>query len=222
MLGTLGLIDIFVFITSIILLLVSFFEKDKKLIKYSLITMVASLGFFILLIIVSAITQTNDSSNTEPKQEKVVKKEKNTEESSSKKETTESSTEINTETSSATVPASSSEEPFDPASYATVDYNEWNHDKVELASKVQITGEVIQAQKSGGDMILRVKINDDYDQIVLVSILSKNYKDIIAENDNVTFYGINAGLTSYKTVMGNEVTIPSLYASNYTVNSYGQ
>lgn len=71
-------------------------------------------------------------------------------------------------------------------------------------------------------MTLRVKINDDYDQIVLVSILSKNYKDIIAENDNVTFYGINAGLTSYETVMGNEVTIPSLYATNYTVNFYGQ
>ncbi|MCK1238477.1 hypothetical protein MX111_03320 [Streptococcus uberis] len=218
----LGMINIVVFMTSIILLLVSFFEKDKKLIKYSLITMVASLGFFILLIIVSAIKQTNDSSNTEPKQEKVVKKEKNTEESSSKKEATESSTEINTETSSDTAPSSSSEEPFDPANYSTVDYNEWNHDKVELASKVQITGEVIQAQKSGGDMTLRVKINDDYDQIVLVSILSKNYKDIIAENDNVTFYGINAGLTSYETVMGNEVTIPSLYATNYTVNFYGQ
>lgn len=222
MVGTLGLIDMLVFITSIILLLVSFFEKDKKLIKYSLITMVASLGFFILLIIDSAIKQTNDSSNTEPKQEKVVKKEKNTEESSFEKDTTENSTEINTETSSETAPSSSSEEPFNPADYPTVDYNEWNHDKVELASKVQISGEVIQAQKSGGDMTLRVKINDDYDQIVLVSILSKNYKDIIAENDNVTFYGINVGLTSYETVMGNEVTIPSLMVSNYTVNSYGQ
>lgn len=222
MVGTLGLIDMLVFITSIILLLVSFFEKDKKLIKYSLITLVASLGFFILLIIDSAIKQTNDSSNTEPKQEKVVKKEKNTEESSFEKDTTENSTEINTETSSETAPSSSSEEPFNPADYPTVDYNEWNHDKVELASKVQISGEVIQAQKSGGDMTLRVKINDDYDQIVLVSILSKNYKDIIAENDNVTFYGINVGLTSYETVMGNEVTIPSLMVSNYTVNSYVQ
>ncbi|WP_249629717.1 hypothetical protein [Streptococcus uberis] len=38
----LGMINIVVFMTSIILLLVSFFEKDKKLIKYSLITMVAS------------------------------------------------------------------------------------------------------------------------------------------------------------------------------------
>lgn len=212
--------SILVFIVFVSVVCLWFFVEQRPNKKYRNIAIV-----FLVMgsILIYVDNKKNEKINeTKPKQEEVVKKEKNTEESSSKKEATESSTEINTETSSDTAPSSSSEEPFDPANYSTVDYNEWNHDKVELASKVQITGEVIQAQKSGGDMTLRVKINDDYDQIVLVSILSKNYKDIIAENDNVTFYGINAGLTSYETVMGNEVTIPSLYATNYTVNLYGQ
>ncbi|WP_353305302.1 hypothetical protein [Streptococcus uberis] len=212
--------SILVFIVFVSAVCLWFFVEQRPNKKYRNIAIV-----FLVMgsILIYVDNKKNEKINeTKPKQEEVVKKEKNTEESSSKKEATESSTEINTETSSDTAPSSSSEEPFDPANYSTVDYNEWNHDKVELASKVQITGEVIQAQKSGGDMTLRVKINDDYDQIVLVSILSKNYKDIIAENDNVTFYGINAGLTSYETVMGNEVTIPSLYATNYTVNFYGQ
>lgn len=212
--------SILVFIVFVSAVCLWFFVEQRPNKKYRNIAIV-----FLVMgsILIYVDNKKNEKINeTKAKQEEVVKKEKNTEESSSKKEATESSTEINTETSSDTAPSSSSEEPFDPANYSTVDYNEWNHDKVELASKVQITGEVIQAQKSGGDMTLRVKINDDYDQIVLVSILSKNYKDIIAENDNVTFYGINAGLTSYETVMGNEVTIPSLYATNYTVNFYGQ
>lgn len=115
-----------------------------------------------------------------------------------------------------------SEEPFDPASYPLVDFNAWNHDDVEYASKLQVTGTVIQAMKSDEGMNLRLAINDDYDQVVLITIEDSDYQDVIAEDDNVTVYGLNAGLTSYKTVMGNEQTIPAMLGTNYTVNSYGQ
>lgn len=117
---------------------------------------------------------------------------------------------------------SSSEEPFDPATYPLVDFNAWNHDDVEYASKLQVTGTVIQAMKSDEGMNLRLAINDDYDQVVLITIEDSDYQDVIAEDDNVTVYGLNAGLTSYKTVMGNEQTIPAMLGTNYTVNSYGQ
>lgn len=117
---------------------------------------------------------------------------------------------------------SSSEEPFDPASYPSVDFNAWNHDDVDYASKLQVTGTVIQAMKSNEGMNLRLAINDDYDQVVLITIEDSDYKDVIAEDDNVTVYGLNAGLTTYKTVMGNEQTIPAMLGTNYTVNSYGQ
>ena len=114
------------------------------------------------------------------------------------------------------------EEPFDPATYPLVDFNAWNHDDVEYASKLQVTGTVIQAMKSDEGMNLRLAINDDYDQVVLITIEDSDYQDVIAEDDNVTVYGLNAGLTSYKTVMGNEQTIPAMLGTNYTVNSYGQ
>lgn len=114
------------------------------------------------------------------------------------------------------------EEPFDPATYPLVDFNAWNHDDVEYASKLQVTGTVVQAMKSDEGMNLRLAINDDYDQVVLITIEDSDYQDVIAEDDNVTVYGLNAGLTSYKTVMGNEQTIPAMLGTNYTVNSYGQ
>lgn len=135
----------------------------------------------------------------------------------------ESSTVEETEVSS-TSPSSSEpiEESFDPATYPTVDFNEWNHDKLELASKVQVTGTVVQAMKSDVGMNLRLAINDDYDQVILITIEDSDYEEVIAEDDNVTVYGLNAGLSTYETVMGNEQTIPSMVGTNYTVNSYGQ
>ncbi|MEQ9764589.1 hypothetical protein [Streptococcus jiangjianxini] len=138
------------------------------------------------------------------------------EEESSKSEPSETSTSSSSETEK------SSEEPFDPNSYQTVDYNEWNHDKVGLLSKVQITGKVVQFIKgSSGDVNLRVAVNDNYDNMVLVSIDSDEYKEVIAEDDNVTIYGKNGGLTSYESTLRSEITLPSLFNDKYIVNSYG-
>jgi len=76
--------------------------------------------------------------------------------------------------------------------------------------------------KSDQGVNLRLAINDDYDQVVLITIEDSDYQDVIAENDNVTVYGLNAGLISYEIVMGNEQTVPGMLGTNYTVNSYGQ
>ncbi|KKF54878.1 hypothetical protein [Streptococcus uberis] len=220
-LATVGILG---FPVALLVWLYSMFKKNNDLKNKSLIAMGITFALFVIGLVIYKPEE--EIKTTEPKQEKAAQTKKTTESSSTKKEdkkeiVSSSSTEQETKTSEETV-TSSSETPFNPADFATVDYNEWNHDKVEIGSKVQITGEVIQAQQSDGDMTLRVKINDDYDQIVLVSVVSEIYKDIIAENDNVTFYGINAGLTSYKTVMGNEKTLPLLMTTKYTVNSYGQ
>lgn len=115
----------------------------------------------------------------------------------------------------------SSDEPIDPSGYNEVDYNEWNHDKLETLEPIKITGKVIQFLKDDSEVNLRVAINDNYDTIALVSMDTADYKDVIAENDNITVYGMNGGLTSYETTLGSEVTIPSLFATEYTINSYG-
>lgn len=154
-------------------------------------------------------------------EDKVVQQDTSTTE---KEEVEKESSSTETETSE-TIASSSSEpveEPFDPATYPLVDFNAWNHDDVEYASKLQVTGTVIQAMKSDQGVNLRLAINDDYDQVVLITIEDSDYQDVIAENDNVTVYGLNAGLISYETVMGNEQTVPGMLGTNYTVNSYGQ
>lgn len=154
----------------------------------------------------------------------VSNKDESTEITETKKSSSEESSSSSSETEVSETSSSSetAKEPFDPASYPLVDFNAWNHDDVDYASKLQVTGTVIQAMKSDEGMNLRLAINDDYDQVVLITIEDTDYQDVIAEDDNVTVYGLNAGLTSYKTVMGNEQTIPAMLGTNYTVNSYGQ
>lgn len=115
----------------------------------------------------------------------------------------------------------SSSSEFNPADYEVPDFNTWNHDQLEYGKKVQITGKVLQNMKNGYSYYIRLAMDDDYDKVVLVDIASYDYDDIIAEDDNVTFYGTAEGLTSYESTWGKEVTLPSMSSEKYTVNSYG-
>lgn len=115
----------------------------------------------------------------------------------------------------------SSSSEFNPAEYEVPDFNTWNHDQLEYGKKVQITGKVLQTLKDGSYYNFRLAIDEDYDKVVLVELSSYEYSDVIAEDDNVTFYGTAEGLTSYESTLGKEVTLPSMDGSKYTVNSYG-
>lgn len=213
LLGLIGLAGVPI---AIGILIYSLVKKNKAIKKYSLIGLGASLLIFIL-----AVNFVDNPEVESTDEDKVVQQDTSTTE---KEEVEKESSSKETETSE-TIASSSSEpveEPFDPATYPLVDFNAWNHDDVEYASKLQVTGTVIQAMKSDQGMNLRLAINDDYDQVVLITIEDSDYQDVIAENDNITVYGLNAGLVSYETVMGNEQTIPGMLGTNYTVNSYGQ
>ena len=213
LLGLIGLAGVPI---AIGVLIYSLVKKNKAIKKYSLIGLGASLLIFTLAVIFVDKLEVETTN-----EDKVVQQDTSTTE---KEEVEKDSSSTETETSE-TIASSSSEpveEPFDPATYPLVDFNAWNHDDVEYASKLQVTGTVIQAMKSDQGVNLRLAINDDYDQVVLITIEDSDYQDVIAENDNVTVYGLNAGLISYETVMGNEQTVPGMLGTNYTVNSYGQ
>ena len=213
LLGLIGLAGVPI---AIGVLIYSLVKKNKAIKKYSLIGLGASLLIFTLAVIFVDKLEVETTN-----EDKVVQQDTSTTE---KEEVEKESSSTETETSE-TIATSSSEpveEPFDPATYPLVDFNAWNHDDVEYASKLQVTGTVIQAMKSDQGVNLRLAINDDYDQVVLITIEDSDYQDVIAENDNVTVYGLNAGLISYETVMGNEQTVPGMLGTNYTVNSYGQ
>ncbi|MFV8211900.1 hypothetical protein ACMZ62_07155 [Streptococcus pluranimalium] len=209
---------------AIILLIIGLIKRNKKIKRWSNFSFV-SIGILFCISILGAMVFPEKQGKVAQSPKAVVSEKKETKPEHKKEYNTKEietdtskSSEVNTEESS----SNSSEEAFDPNKFQVVDYNEWNHDKVTPGTSVQITGNVIQIQKSSEEVHLRVALDDMSDQVVLVAVSTDDYKEVIAEDDNVTIYGINLGLTSYTTVMGNEITIPSMMATRYTVNSYGQ
>ena len=63
-----------------------------------------------------------------------------------------------------------------------------------------------------------MKLNDDYNQIVLIGYSGSFDQGKILEGDTVTFWGIYVGTITYQSTMGGEITIPALSASYYGIN----
>lgn len=85
--------------------------------------------------------------------------------------------------------------------------------------KVKFTGTIIQVIEGWGKTQYRFAINDDYNEVILLTIdedMLKNGK--ILENDNVTIKGISEGTVDYKAVLGNKITIPSITVKQFQIN----
>lgn len=87
--------------------------------------------------------------------------------------------------------------------------------------KVKFYGKVLQVQTAkilgGESVVLRVATKDSgydtwYDDVVYVNYEKKEGESNILEDDMVTLYGVCDGTTTYTTVMGSSVTIPSVNA----------
>lgn len=74
--------------------------------------------------------------------------------------------------------------------------------------KVKFTGEVIQVIEGDSSIQLRVAVNSQYNQILLVEYDSSIVKSRILEDDIITVYGVSCGLISYQSSMGGTITIP--------------
>ncbi len=84
-------------------------------------------------------------------------------------------------------------------------------------------GEIIQSIESGDSYTFRVNISRTsygWTDTILVSYTKKEVSESrLLEDDVVDLYGMLAGTHTYETVMGNEMTIPLLYAE-YVELSY--
>ena len=123
-----------------------------------------------------------------------------------------SSSEVLTSSSSSTP---TEEIDRDKSHYGDVDYDQWNHDEVEKKTKVRISGKVLQEQDSEGLHTLRVAMDNNYDKIVYVAIMDSHYERTIAEDDQITLYGVALGRESYTTVLGASKTLPFMVAYMY-------
>ncbi len=77
---------------------------------------------------------------------------------------------------------------------------------------VTLSGKVLQVSESDGIVQLRVAINDDYDQVVMLLLTSDILSERLLDDDHITFYGKSSGLYTYKSVMNVDITVPLLAA----------
>lgn len=80
---------------------------------------------------------------------------------------------------------------------------------------IAVTGEVIQVVEGTTETQYRVKMNDDYNQVVLVGYAGTFPNGRILEDDVLTFYGICLGTMTYKSTMGGNITVPAMMATVY-------
>lgn len=79
--------------------------------------------------------------------------------------------------------------------------------------KIQFSGEVAQVLEDDGMTGIRLAVNGDYDNMILVHIRDNILKGSrVLENDQVTISGLSIGTTTYESTMGQDITIPAMVA----------
>ena len=77
--------------------------------------------------------------------------------------------------------------------------------------KVKFYGRVIQVIDGGNEINLRIAVDGDYDQVVLVYYQKDIVSSRVLEDDYITIYGVSEGLYTYQSTMGGKITVPLIY-----------
>lgn len=103
------------------------------------------------------------------------------------------------------------------ASAQAISYDELMRNPANYKNQfIVISGKILQVIDSGyGTKSYRVAMNGSYDQVALVSYSGSYPNGNILEDDYITFYGTYKGTTSYTSVLGASITVPSLSSSFY-------
>lgn len=90
--------------------------------------------------------------------------------------------------------------------------------KTYIGKKVKFSGKVLQVSKSDSSVHLRIAVNDNYKNVILVeydpSISSKN----VLEDDKITVSGTFGGEISYKATSGATISVPGMIAKHIDFN----
>lgn len=76
--------------------------------------------------------------------------------------------------------------------------------------KIKFRGKVIQVMEGDGETQIRIAVNSNIDTILYGAFDASLVESRILEDDIVTLMGISAGLLSYESTMGGNITIPSM------------
>lgn len=78
--------------------------------------------------------------------------------------------------------------------------------------KVKFSGKVLQVQEADNYIAIRLAVGGNYNNVIFLVIETNRVEmnQRILEDDSITVYGKSAGIYTYETVMGNELSIPSM------------
>ena len=76
--------------------------------------------------------------------------------------------------------------------------------------KCKFKGKVVQVMEGSGVYNIRLAVGGNYDNIIFIIASTSVTEQRILEDDYITVYGTSTGIYTYKTVMGNELSIPSM------------
>lgn len=198
-------------VTLIILILNRFRKKESKLTwKTPLILFIA--GCVSLIVGVSSMPQTN---NRDTSSDSSVSDAKISSNKSSSENSAEASSKAAEASSRAAAMSSSEAVDKDPNSYKTgITYDQVARTPDDYeGKKMQFTGRVIQVIEDKSETQIRLAVDGNSDNIILVGfdpdILNGSR---VLEDDLVTVSGTSVGTVSYKSTMGGKITIPAMAA----------
>lgn len=84
--------------------------------------------------------------------------------------------------------------------------------------KAKFTGKVLQVMEGQGETQLRIAVNGNYDKVLYVVYKSDILNSRVLEKDNVTVKGKSAGIYTYKSTMGGEISIPAMLVEKIDIN----
>lgn len=82
----------------------------------------------------------------------------------------------------------------------------------------QFSGEVLQAINGTSVNQYRVKIDNDFDKVMLIEISKYQISSNILEGDTISFKGKSYGNYTYTSVLGAKQTIPAVIVDEYCLN----
>lgn len=102
----------------------------------------------------------------------------------------------------------------------TYEYKELARNPEEYKGKIAVfKGKVIQVSEgSSNTIIYRVATKDEIEDIIYVTYKRPKGEARVLEDDIVTIYGELGGVTTYQSVMGGNITIPSVKARYIIIN----
>lgn len=198
---------------------------EEKKSWYKLPQLWVLVGFIVMLGVFIAVSSNNEQSNSERSSESKSTKAKKASEKAKESSMLASYKSSSSSSVAASYAAASSskaaeQEPTQYKTGVTFDQIARTPDDYE-GKKIEFTGKVLQVMEEDDYTEIRLAVDGDYDNVILVDVDSNIMNGSrILEDDLVTVSGVSDGTTTYESTSGANITIPAMTAK--IVNDQGK